>query len=363
MHGIISWIGCAVCAAVVCVCLVSAASAVDIETVPVGNPGNAGEWSGESHGGKGPDRICGAVDYEYNIGKYEVTAGQYTEFLNAVAATDSYGLYSEKMDVDSGLPIADYGCNIKRSGSPGNYTYSMAADWANRPVNVVSWGDAARFANWLHNGQPTGAQDLTTTEDGAYDMTGTHPYYDPDGSINDGYGLSAAQIAIGREADWKWAITSEDEWYKGAYYNPATSSYFNYPTGSNSTPSHDLVNPDPGNNANITQGGRLTIASPYYRTEVGEFENSHSPYGTFDQGGNVREWNEAILFGSFRGLRGGSFMWPDGNVRASNRDGYGPLAESAVDGFRVSEVPEPGSMAFFALGAVGMLRRRRNPGR
>ena len=60
-----------------------------VETVTVGNPGNAGEWSGESYGGYGPDRICGAVDYTYNIGKYEVTAGQYTEFLNAVAGVDT----------------------------------------------------------------------------------------------------------------------------------------------------------------------------------------------------------------------------------------------------------------------------------
>jgi formylglycine-generating enzyme required for sulfatase activity len=43
----------------------------------------------------------------------------------------------------------------------------VVADWADRPVNYVSWGDAARFANWLHNGQPSGAQDLTTTEEGA----------------------------------------------------------------------------------------------------------------------------------------------------------------------------------------------------
>ena len=40
------------------------------------------------------DRICGSVGYNYNIGKYEVTAGQYTEFLNAVARTDTYGLYN-----------------------------------------------------------------------------------------------------------------------------------------------------------------------------------------------------------------------------------------------------------------------------
>ena len=38
-----------------------------------------------------------------------------------------------------------------------------------------------------------------------------------------------------------------------------------------------------------------TIGSPYYTTEVGEFENSESPYGTFDQGGNIWEWNETVI--------------------------------------------------------------------
>jgi hypothetical protein len=36
------------------------------------------------------------------------------------------------------------------------------------PVNYVSFYDALRFANWLHNGQPTGAQGNATTEGGAY---------------------------------------------------------------------------------------------------------------------------------------------------------------------------------------------------
>ena len=59
---------------------------VVIETVTVGNPGNAGELSGAGAGGLGTDRICGAVDYTYNIGKFEIKAAQYTAFLNAVGA-------------------------------------------------------------------------------------------------------------------------------------------------------------------------------------------------------------------------------------------------------------------------------------
>ena len=82
-------------------------------------------------------------------------------------------------------------------------------------------------------------------------------------------------------------------------------------------PSNDLTTPDGGNNANFYQSG-YTIGSPYYRTPVGEFELSDSPYGTFDQGGNVWEWTEAILYGSERGFRGGSVI-SFGYLLASDR--------------------------------------------
>ena len=213
------------------VVLAVSAKAATIETVPVGNLGNAGELSGKKAGGFGPDRICGAVDYGYNIGKYEVTSGQYCEFLNAVAKTDTYGLYSARMDRDP------KGCQITRHGASGNYTYdfsggkiespgSTAADWKNRPVNYVSGGDAARFANWLHNGQPKGAQDSTTTEDGAYRLRGATSL--------------KALMAVRRKAGWKWSVPSEDEWYKAAYHknDGDTKNYFDYPTSSNTAPGY-----------------------------------------------------------------------------------------------------------------------------
>ena len=55
-------------------------------------------------------------------------------------------------------------------GDPYNYT--VDADFVNRPVNLVSYWDACRFSNWLNNGQPTGAQGLSTTEDGSYYLNG-----------------------------------------------------------------------------------------------------------------------------------------------------------------------------------------------
>jgi sulfatase modifying factor 1 len=244
----------AVGATVLMACVSGVQAQVVIETVPVGNPGNAGELSGEGAGagGYGPDRICGAVDYTYNIGKYAVTAGQYTEFLNAVAASDPYGLYNPYMWDD---PWDEYACKIERTGSSGSYAYSVAGDWADRPVNFVSWVDAARFANWLHNGQPTGAQDLATTEDGSYYL--------------DGAMLIVEVMPITREPDATWVIPSEDEWYKAAYhYNDSvTGNYWDYPTQSDTAPTSEAP---PGTDmtngsANYYDGG-FAIGSPYYRT-------------------------------------------------------------------------------------------------
>lgn len=316
---------------------------VNIETVKVGNPGNAGEPSG---GVTCPPRICGAVDYVYDIGKYEVTAGQYTEFLNAVAASDTYDLYNPWMWWSDSF---ERGCGIERAGSPGNYTYSVAPDWADRPVTWVSWGDAARFCNWLHNGQPTGPQELGTTEDGSYFL--------------DGATTTSELVAVTRDPDATWAIPSEDEWYKAAYHrnDGATGNYWDYPTGTDTVPHNDLVDPDPGNNATFYVGSDdWTIGDPYFRTVVGAHENSESPYGTFDQGGNVDEWNEEVMYGAWRGWRGGAFLSDSGSLHATDRpctDYQFPDAEYPFLGFRV--VPEPTSLLLLlALGAPGLLRRR-----
>ncbi|MCC7133696.1 MAG: SUMF1/EgtB/PvdO family nonheme iron enzyme [Gemmatimonadales bacterium] len=304
--------------------LAGSARAVDIETVPVGDPGNAGD---PRYPSAGTSSGFGEVGYTYNIGKYEVTAGQYTEFLNKVAATDTYGLYNASMWTD------DSGCKIQQSGSSGSYVYSVASDYANRPVNYVSWADAARFANWLHNGRPTGTQGPATTEDGAYYLNGATG--------------NAVLPAVKRESDWKWAITSEDEWYKAAYYKGGSrnAGYFDYPTRSNTAPGRDMADAS-GNNANYyTDSGAYPIDSPYYTTLGGEFQNSASPYGTFDQGGNVWEWNESELPFRYRGLRGGSFSGFSGDLRVSVRYSLYPSGQvdGANVGFRVCEATDQDS--------------------
>ena len=319
-------------------CLGTLAQATIIDTVPVGNAGNAADtevmWDGTTG--------YGSVGYNYNIGKYEVTAGQYTAFLNAVAATDTYALYN------TGMSNTNYGSGITRSGASGSYTYSVASAFVNRPVNYVSYWDSLRFANWLGNGQGT-----SSTETGAYTLGGYNG--------NDGR-------TIQRNANWKWAVTSEDEWYKAAYYKggSASAGYWDYPTSSDTAPGRDMADAS-GNNANY-YGTSYPIDSGKYTTVAGEFQNSDSPYGTFDQGGNVWEWNEAIVYqGSdyaFRGLRGGSFDVNGDPLQASSRNDaiLGPTSEGGSVGFRVSEVvPEPSSIIALAGGLISLLgiRRRR----
>ena len=306
-----------------------AAPPLMIETVGVGNPGNAGDpiqFQG----------VFGAVDYEFAIAKYEVTAGQYAAFLNAVAASDPYLLYDARMWTNA------QGCKIERTGSPGSYTYGVAPDRANRPVNFVSWGDAARFANWLHNGQPSGAPSLATTEDGAYFL---------DGKMSD-FELES----VVREPDATWVIPTENEWYKAAYHknDGATANYFSFPTASNAVASNDLIDPDPGNNATYQRPGPdFTIGPPYFRTEVGAHENSESPYGTFDQGGNVLEFNETVPETDIRGIRGGSWFWGDVSKFTRPVDMHSSDEFSDL-GFRVARVGGT-SQAIPSASAAGLL--------
>jgi formylglycine-generating enzyme required for sulfatase activity len=249
------------------------------------------------------------------------------------------------------------GCGIQRIGTPGSYLYDVAPDWANRPVNHVSWGDAARFANWLHNGQPSGAQELSTTEDGSYLLNGAT--------------TDATLGAVTRGPNATWAIPTEDEWYKAAYHrnDGVTGNYWSFPTGTDDGPANQLVSPDPGNNATFWQEGYgFTIGSPYYRTEVGAHQNSDSPYGTFDQGGNVWEWNEAIIertgMPMGRGLRGGSYAQDGHWLLMAFQPDFPPTHETDfgfIFGFRVIEVPEPGTLLLLAAGSCGVLRRPRNP--
>jgi formylglycine-generating enzyme required for sulfatase activity len=238
-----------------------------LDMVVVGAPGNAADTNG-----------LGAVAAPYRLGRHELTNTAYLAFLDAMASDDTHGLYDELMtDSDRG--------GILRAGSPGSYTYSLKPDFDDKPVNGIDWYDAARYCNWLHNGQPIGAQTTATTEDGVYDLS-----------------LPGAQIA--RQAGATWFLPSHDEWYKAAYFDPldpgadgnGTLDYWTYPTRSDALPgqasadaSGDVTNPG-ANVANADKGADWNGENGNV-TSVGGCA-ALGPWGTLDQGGNVGEMTD-----------------------------------------------------------------------
>jgi formylglycine-generating enzyme required for sulfatase activity len=307
------------------------AGPVSIALAQVGDQGNAGDSRMMVDGTSG----YGAVSYVYQIGKYDVTASQYAAFLNSVAATDPYGLYNPSMA--TGFAAT----GIIQNGTWGNYNYSVIAGHENFPVNYVTWGDAGRFVNWLQNGQPTGSEGPGTTETGSYTLNGAMSYSD--------------LMAITRNSGANWVIPNENEWYKSAYYKGGglNAGYWLYPTRSDLEPSTDL-SATGTNNLNADYRGGYTDPTNYL-TSVGAFAASPGPYGTFDQGGDVFQWNESVIANSIsgfagRGGRGGSFDTSNSfYITSPWRVAGDPTADSDHVGFRAAYVPEPSAVLLAAL--------------
>jgi formylglycine-generating enzyme required for sulfatase activity len=290
-------------------------SEVTIEMVTVGHPGNTADLQND-------DAIpgIGSVDTVFDMGRYPVTNAQYVEFLNAVAATDTNALYSPAM----GTMVRG---GIVRSGSSGYYSYELKPHMGNKPVNLVSYLEAMRFANWMHNDQPTGAQDASTTESGAYDIAN---------------GLSET-----RNPGAHFFIPTENEWYKAAYHQPQSEGgdvddYWSYATATNDLPSiatatatGDIANPGvnvvnyaTGADWNGQDGNLTTVGS------AGPGSDSH--YGTSDQAGNAWEWNETLTSPGSRGLRGGSWSHNEIHLHSSDRFGCDPGNEFPNVVFRLA---------------------------
>jgi hypothetical protein len=140
-----------------------------------------------------------------------------------------------------------------------------------------------------------------------------------------------------------WWIPSEDEWYKAAYYDPTlnggTGGYWSYPTRSNATPGN--VVGSGSNEANYFNGvyavTQSSVEAPAqnYLTAVGAFTRSASHYGTYDQGGDVYQWNEAVE-GSARGVRGGQWGFAADRLQSSNRESRVAVNGNNGVGFRVA---------------------------
>jgi len=305
--------------------MVPAFAQINYPMVTIGNPGNASDKNS-----------FGAVNYQYLIGKYEVTIGQYTAFLNAIAKeSDPYMLWNK------GMKVANVQ-GIERTGNQGNYSYhvmqtsSTNSSSENMPVTGVSWFNAARFANWMANGQPTGNEDSTTTENGAYNLNGiTNGIAPARNTINPNTGLAPT-----------FYIPLENEWYKAAYYD-GTGSYYKYATQSNAVPSNTIGNATTtSNGANYladSQNGycvsqsQLFESTQTYLTNVGLFVNSPSHYGTFDQTGSIWEWTDLDGKASkSRGLKGAAWTSTPPYMQSSYRLITVPSSISVNVGFRLA---------------------------
>lgn len=305
---------------VACIVMIvpSAQAQLDIQLTTIGKAGNAADTTG-----------YGAVDYDYQIGTTAVTNAQYAAFLNSAAKSDPYGLYNTSMN--------GYYGGITRSGTAGSYTYTVKDDRGDNPVNLVSFLDAARFSNWLTNG----ANDSASTETGMYTIVQ--------------HSIAAYSFVSARNEDaWAaggYAITSEDEWYKAAYYNLDGEFYTMYATG-------DTINTT---QANYDSSNPNIVADDAYAPEQN---------GTYGMMGNVQEWNEGSFTEAgviYRFIRGGAYTSRDYALESGDRSQYTHVGwEYQNTGFRIATlafVPEPstyaGIIAALALGFVVLRRRKR----
>jgi formylglycine-generating enzyme len=293
-----------------------------------------------------------------------VTNGQYTEFLNAVDPTgrNTLGLFG-------------FGAIERNLSSSDGAKYALDPALQDLPVIYVTWFDAIRFANWMHNGQGGPG----STEDGSYLLLGNSET--PSNWQN-----------ISRNSNATVVLPTEDEWYKAAFHQPSLEggdidNYWLYPTRTNDTPysvqppGDDA--PDKSNTANFRfddgfangyndgYAATGTTSRPSHQdalTRVGAYAESLGPYGTYDQGGNVNELLEgpfnagAIGNQALLGLtRGGA--WTDSSnimsalirVQTFRNDDFSHV------GFRVAStiVPESSSILVAGLGTSLLLLRSR----
>ena len=317
-----------------------AAHAEPIQWVTVGDPGNAADTAPSGYG---------AVATSFQIMKYEFTNQQYADFLNAAAKTDTYSLYNANMGTNA------VG-GITRSGQEGSYSYAVKQYMVNKPVNYVSWLDAARVANWYQNG----ATSLSNTETGAYTLNGAM--------------LGGAAVNPGAT----FYVPKEDQWYKAAFYKGGNNNagYWNFGTQRDTTPTAVTADStgtgaaglsSTANSANYLSRAAWGGGAYGNGTTVGT-NGGPGAYDTFDMSGNISEWvSGASGHPDDARLRGGAF-WEYDNYYVSSEYSQGRAAsdEDISSGFRLVSpvaVPEPSTYAMalagLACGGWQMYRRRK----
>lgn len=260
----------------------------------------------------------GAVGYNYRMGTHEVSRGM----------IDAY-------NANSGGPALDM-----------NDMTSYGGNGANRPATGVSWNEAARFVNWLNTSTGHAAAYQFDTA-GGNDNIALWEVGDA------GYDASNPF----RNSNAHYFLPSEDEWYKAAYYDGDTGTYYDYATGSDTAPTAVAS----GTTAGTAVYNQSVATGPADITNAG----GSSPYGTMGQNGNVREWGESGYTApndsavESRLIRGGYWGSDSNALQPSFRDGLSRTLETGNIGFRVAAVPEPSGVSLVVIGAMGLMMKRR----
>lgn len=307
-----------------------------MDFVPIGNPGNVGNVI--------PSGTFGSVASQFNMGKTEVSYSQYAAFLNAAAKTDTFGLYSTRMSGSTG------GLQVP-SGSPGSLTYSVKdATWGSRPVGFVTLYDAARFVNWLHNGEPSNPT-ASQINDGVYTL---------------GSGVNPG-VPLVRNIGATVFLPTRNEWYKAAFYGPSlnggTGGYYSYATATNAPPTPSTNPADTGTNVAFFNQATVSNLLP-----VDGLPNAMSAYGALNMAGNTSEWLQDSTATQGYWIGGWVQMSTANQNTFASSSFSGALQSSMAEtsyaqGFRIAAVPEPSTIVtalfgFVTLAGGAMVRRK-----
>lgn len=207
----------------------------------------------------------GSVDYNYKINKYLVTNSDYALFLNSVANNHQNNLYTRSganpiWPFDRRMHEDPKGGIIQIGTSP-NITYEIVNNMHLKPVNFITWYDAARYVNWLSNNKPSpGTLTSDSTETGIYNLNFLNPSTIPSVDLSN------------KTSDWTpgslpkpYWIPDRNEWIKAAYYSPnkngsGNPGYYLYAIQSDVAPRSVTANPL--GLANNTVGSGPSCISP-----------------------------------------------------------------------------------------------------
>jgi formylglycine-generating enzyme required for sulfatase activity len=230
----------------------------------------------------------------YYIGRYEVTFGQWIEFLDDLALEERRRRSPSAVSGQASLTLTEIGLKRWRLAlTPTTRMYTAETgqrlryehrtrraeqDWTRFPVAAVSYDDAVAYAAWL-------------------DRTGRVP---------------GARLC------------DEYEWERAARGADART----FPPG-NTLAADDA-------NIDVTYGRDPLAFGP---DEVGSHPASRSPIGAEDMAGNVWEWTRSVQTPGTPVSRGGAWYYGQLTSRSVNRETAEPTQRNVFVGVRVCATP------------------------